>query len=140
MFWFKNKEENEKLKYIVDEMDRAIDFLKEKAEYRKNAIAGYCVRHLSARLEEISKEMIANMTNAKVIHSKPYRIEDIFGNIEFDDLFTLKGHANDNPFTEYLSDNKLTMAIDEKHEYVMFAYGRHAFFHSHWLEFAGYDY
>lgn len=139
MLWFKKKQEDEKLKYIVDEMDRAIDFLKEKAKYRKNAIAGYCVRHLSAKLEEISKEMIKNMTNTTV-YSKPYHIEDIFGNIEFDDLFSLKGNANDNAFSKYLFDNKLTMAIDAKHEYVMFAYGRHAWFHSHWLEFAGYDY
>ena len=141
MTWFKRKSPKEEEKiFIIEKMDRAIKVLEERAEYRKNAMAGYCIRHLSARLEEISNDIIANMTTTRTIHSKPYRIEDIFGNIEFDDLFSLKGNANDNSFSEYLAENKLTMAIDERHEYVMFAYGRHACFHSHWLEFAGYDY
>lgn len=140
MAWFKQKSPKEKT-FIIDKMERAIKVLEDSAEYRRNAMAGYCIRHLSTRLEEISNDMIANMTNTKnSIYSKPYRIEDIFGNIEFDDLFSLRGSANDNPFAKYLSENKLTMAIDEKHEYVQFAYGNYAWFNSRWLRLAGYKY
>lgn len=138
--WFKKKAEPTELKYIVAEMDRAIETLKNREEYRKNAIIQRSIRRLSGRLEEISKEMMENMVSPQSIHSQPYAIEDLFGEMSIDDLFILRGNANDNAFSKYLYDNKLTMAVDNKCKYVMFAYGRHAWFDSCWGELAGYDY
>ena len=134
------KRKTNQLVYITDEIEQAIENFKNREKFKKNAFAGYCIRHLSSNMEKIRDSMISKMNDPRYIHSDVYLIKEIFGDIKFDDLFSLKGDANDNPFAEYLSKNKLTMAINEKHEFVMFAYGCHAYFHSCWLKFAGYDY
>lgn len=141
MGWFKRKPKVDlEQKCIIEKMEKAIRFLEDKATYRKNALAGCCIRRLSARLDEITDNMIEEMTTPRCIHSKVYRFDDIFCAVPFDDFFELRGNANDNAFAKFLADNKLTMAIDERHEAVKFAYGRHTWFESGWLEFAGYDY
>lgn len=135
------KEEKE-VKNITEKMDQAIKFLEERTEYRRNAIRARAIRQLESRMDEITDYMIANMKTPLRIHSQEFEIFDIFG-VEEDGvepiMNILKG-KDENIFGKFLCDNKLTMALNEKHKKVKFAYGRHSSFESGWFEWAGYDY
>lgn len=145
MGWFKKpiipEFQEKEIKNITDKMDKAIKYLENKTEYRRNAIRARCVRYLESRLDEITDYMIANMKTPMRVHSQEFDIVDIFG-IEDDGvgpiINILKG-KEENLFGKFLCDNKLTMALDDKHKKVKFAYGRHSSFESGWFEWAGYD-
>ena len=143
MGWFKKKPsiEEEEVKNITEKMEQAIKFLEEKIEYRRNAIRARAIRQLKSRMDEITDYMIANMKTPMRIHSQEFDIFDIFG-VEEDGIEPiiniLKG-KDENIFGKFLCDNKLTMAIDDKHKKVKFAYGCHSSFESGWFEWAGYD-
>ena len=141
MGWFKKKEK-EQIKYITKKMDRAIETLQNKAEYKRNAILERGIRYLSSHLEEISKEMIDNATalNYKYPCSNPHLIQDIFGlEPHSNEFLMLRSKIHENIFVQYLIDNKITMAVNEE-GYVKFAYGRHVYFGNGWHKFAGYAY
>ena len=144
MGWFKKKPtfEEQEVKNITEKMDQAIKFLEEKTEYRRNAVRARAIRQLESRMDEITDYMIANMKTPMRIHSQEFDIFDIFG-VEEDGIEPimniLKG-KDENIFGKFLCDNKLTMALDDKHKKVKFAYGRHSLFESGWFEWAGYDY
>ena len=131
-------------KNITETMDKAIEELKLQSEARKNAIRARAVRYLEARLDEITEYMLENMgTDSMRIHSRAYDISEVlgikdepFGNPM---MTALKG-KDDNIFSKFLYDNKLTMATNDKCTKVKFAYGRHSMFESGWIEWAGYDY
>ena len=131
-------------KNITETMDKAIEELKLQSEARKNAIRARAVRYLEARLDEITEYMLENMgTDSMRIHSRVYDISEVlgikdepFGNPM---MTALKG-KDDNIFSKFLYDNKLTMATNDKCTKVKFAYGRHSMFESGWIEWAGYDY
>lgn len=131
-------------KNIVKEMDKAIEELKLQSEARKNAIRARAVRHLEAHFDEITGYMLENMSEDSMrIHSRVYNVSEVLG-IE-DEPFgnpmmtALRGKDN-NIFSKFLYDNKLTMATNEDCTKVKFAYGRHSMFESGWIEWAGYDY
>lgn len=134
--------EEEEVKNITEKMDQAIKFLEERTEYRRNAIRARAIRQLESRMDEITDYMIANMKTPLRIHSQEFEIFDIFG-VEEDGIEPimniLKG-KDENIFGKFLCDNKLTMALNDKHKKVKFAYGRHSSFESGWFEWAGYDY
>lgn len=144
MGWFKKKPtlEEQEVKNITEKMEQAIKFLEERTEYRRNAVRARAIRQLESRMDEITNYMIANMKTPMRIHSQEFDIFDIFG-IEEDGIEPimniLKG-KDENIFGKFLCDNKLTMALDDKHKKVKFAYGRHSMFESGWFEWAGYDY
>lgn len=131
-------------KDITKRMDEAIEELKLQTEARKNAIRARAVRHLEARLDEITEYMLENMgADSMRIHSKAYDISEVLG-IEDepfgDPMMTALRGKNDNIFSKFLYDNKLTMATNDKCTKVKFAYGRHSMFESGWIEWAGYDF
>lgn len=132
-------------KNITETMDKAIEELKLQSEARKNAIRARAVRHLEARLDEITKYMLENMSGDSMrIHSKVYDISEVLGiekkTFENSDLMALRG-GNDNLFGKFLYSNKLTMAINKNYTKVMFAYGRYSMFEeSIWNKWAGYNY
>ena len=130
-------------KNIVEKMDKAIEHLRLQEEGRKNAIRARAVRHLEAYLDEIVDYMIEDMDNDITIHSKSYSVFEVLGidEVSFDnhDIMALKGEE-DNIFSKFLYDNKLTMAVNDNYTRVMFAYGRHSMFGSGWNEWAGYNY
>ena len=131
-------------KNITETMDKAIEELKLQSEARKNAIRARAVRRLEARLDEITEYMLENMgTDSMRIHSRAYDISEVlgikdepFGN----PMMTALRGRDDNIFSKFLYDNKLTMATNDKCTKVKFAYGRHSMFESGWIEWAGYDY
>ena len=132
-------------KNITEQMDKAIEELKVQSEARKNAIRARAVRHLEAHLDEITEHMLENRVGDSMrFHSKIYNVSEVLG-IEEDEPFgnsmmtALRG-KDDNIFSKFLYDNKLTMATNDKYTKVMFAYGRHSMFESGWIEWAGYDY
>ena len=130
-------------KNITETMDKAIEELKLQSEARQNAIRARAVRYLEARLDEITEYMLENMGDDSMrIHSRAYDISEVlgikdepFGNPM---MTALKG-KDDNIFSKFLYDNKLTMATNDKCTKVKFAYGRHSMFESGWIEWAGYD-
>ena len=131
-------------KNIVEKMDKAIEELKVQSEARKNAIRGRAVRHLEARLDEITESMLENMgADSMRVHSQVYDISEVLG-IEDEPfgnpMMTALRGKDDNIFSKFLYDNKLTMATNDKCTKVKFAYGRHSMFESGWCEWAGYDY
>ena len=131
-------------KNITETMDKAIEELKLQSEARKNAIRARAVRYLEARLDEITEYMLENMgTDSMRIHSRVYDISEVlgikdepFGN----PMMTALRGRDDNIFSKFLYNNKLTMATNNKCTKVKFAYGRHSMFESGWIEWAGYDY
>ena len=131
-------------KNITETMDKAIEELKLQSEARKNAIRARAVRHLEAHLDEITEYMLENMdADSMRVHSRVYDISEVlgikdepFGN----PMMTALRGKNDNIFSKFLYDNKLTMATNDKCTKVKFAYGRHSMFESGWIEWAGYDY
>ena len=131
-------------KNITETMDKAIEELKLQSEARKNAIRARAVRYLEARLDEITEYMLENMgTDSMRIHSRVYDISEVlgikdepFGN----PMMTALRGKDDNIFSKFLYNNKLTMATNDKCTKVKFAYGRHSMFVSGWIEWAGYDY
>ena len=131
-------------KNITETMDKAIEELKLRSEARKNAIRARAVRYLEARLDEITEYMLENMgTDSMRIHSRVYDISEVlgikdepFGN----PMMTALRGKDDNIFSKFLYNNKLTMATNDKCTKVKFAYGRHSMFESGWIEWAGYDY
>ena len=131
-------------KNITETMDKAIEELKLQSEARKNAIRARAVRYLEARLDEITEYMLENMgTDSMRIHSRVYDISEVlgikdepFGN----PMMTALRGKDDNIFSKFLYNNKLTMATNDKCTKVKFAYGRHSMFESGWIEWAGYDY
>ena len=131
-------------KNITETMDKAIEELKLQSEASKNAIRARAVRHLEARLDEITEYMLENMgTDSMRIHSRAYDISEVlgikdepFGN----PMMTALRGRDDNIFSKFLYNNKLTMATNDKCTKVKFAYGRHSMFESGWIEWAGYDY
>ena len=130
-------------KNIVEKMDKAIEELKVQSEARKNAIRGRAVRHLEARLDEITESMLENMgADSMRVHSQVYDISEVLG-IEDEPfgnpMMTALRGKDDNIFSKFLYDNKLTMATNDKCTKVKFAYGRHSMFESGWCEWAGYD-
>ena len=131
-------------KDITEKMDKAIEKLKLQSEARKNAIRARAVRHLEVRLDEITEYMLENMGDDSMrIHSQAYDISEVLG-IEDEPfgnpMMTALRGKNDNIFSKFLYDNKLTMATNDKCTKVKFAYGRHSMFESGWIEWAGYDY
>ena len=128
-------------KNITETMDKAIKFLEEKSEYRKNAIRSRAIRQVESRMDEIINYMIANMKTPTKIHSQEFNISDIFG-VKDDGIGPiidiLKGRE-ENIFGKFLCNNKLTMALDCGHKKVKFAYGSPSSFEYEWLEWAGYD-
>lgn len=131
-------------KNITETMDKAIEKLKLQSEARKNAIRARAVRYLEARLDEITEYMLENMgTDSMRIHSRAYDISEVlgikdepFGN----PMMTALRGKDDNIFSKFLYNNKLTMATNDKCTKVKFAYGNHPMFESGWIEWAGYDY
>ena len=131
-------------KNITETMDKAIEELKLQSEARKNAIRARAVRHLEARLDEITEYMLENMGGDSMrVHSRVYDISEVLG-IEDEPfgnpMMTALRGKDDNIFSKFLYDNKLTMATNDKCTKVKFAYGRHSMFESGWIEWAGYDY
>ena len=131
-------------KDITERMDKAIEELKIQAEARRNAIRARAVRHLEAHLDEITEYMLENMNGDSMrIHSKVYNVSEVLGikDEPFGEpmLTALRG-KDDNVFSKFLYDNKLTMGINNDATKIIFAYGRHAMFESGWSEWAGYDY
>ena len=130
-------------KNITETMDKAIEELKLQSEARKNAIRARAVRYLEARLDEITEYMLENMgTDSMRIHSRAYDISEVlgikdepFGN----PMMTALRGRDDNIFSKFLYNNKLTMATNDKCTKVKFAYGRHSMFESGWIDWAGYD-
>ena len=130
-------------KNITERMDKAIEELKLQSEARKNAIRARAVRHLEAHLDEITEYMLENMgSDSMRIHSRAYDISEVLG-IEDEPfgnpMMTALRGKDDNIFSKFLYDNKLTMATNDKCTKVKFAYGRHSMFESGWSEWAGYD-
>lgn len=130
-------------KDITEKMDKAIEELKLQSEARKNAIRARAVRHLEAHLDEITEYMLENMgADSMRVHSKVYDVSEVLG-IEDEPfgnpMMTALRGKNDNIFSKFLYDNKLTMATNDKCTKVKFAYGRHSMFESGWCEWAGYD-
>lgn len=131
-------------KNITETMDKAIEELKLRSEARKNAIRARAVRYLEARLDEITEYMLENMgADSMRVHSRVYDISEVlgikdepFGN----PMMTALRGKDDNIFSKFLYNNKLTMATNDKCTKVKFAYGRHSMFESGWIEWAGYDY
>lgn len=131
-------------KNITETMDKAIEELKLQSEARKNAIRARAVRYLEARLDEITEHMLENMgADSMRVHSRVYDISEVlgikdepFGN----PMMTALRGKDDNIFSKFLYNNKLTMATNDKCTKVKFAYGRHSMFESGWIEWAGYDY
>lgn len=131
-------------KNITETMDKAIEQLKLQSEARKNAIRARAVRYLEARLDEITEYMLENMGDDSMrVHSRVYDISEVlgikdepFGN----PMMTALRGRDDNIFSKFLYNNKLTMATNDKCTKVKFAYGRHSMFESGWIEWAGYDY
>ena len=131
-------------KNITETMDKAIEELKLQSEARKNAIRARAVRYLEARLDEITEYMLENMgADSMRVHSRVYDISEVlgikdepFGN----PMMTALRGRDDNIFSKFLYNNKLTMATNDKCTKVKFAYGRHSMFESGWIEWAGYDY
>ena len=131
-------------KNITEKMDKAIEDLKLQAEARKNAIRARAVRHLEAHLDEITEYMLENMSeDSRRVHSRIYDISEVLG-IEDESfgnpMMTALRGKDDNIFSKFLYNNKLTMATNDKCTKVKFAYGRHSMFESGWIEWAGYDY
>ena len=142
MDWFKRKSsEEEKVKNITEKMDQAIRFFEERSEYRKNAIRSRAIRQVESRMDEITNYMITNMKTPTKIHSQEFNISDIFG-VKDDGIGPiidiLKGRE-DNIFSKFLCDNKLTMALSSDYKKVKFAYGSPSSFEYEWFEWAGYD-
>lgn len=133
-------------KDITERMDEAIETLKQQEEYRKNAIRSRAIRHLESRLDEITDYMLKNMESGKYsmrVHSAVYSVSDVLGieNEPFGNhMMTALRGRDDNIFSKFLYNNKLTMATNEDCTKVKFAYGRHSMFESGWIEWAGYDY
>ena len=130
-------------KNITETMDKAIEELKLQSEARKNAIRARAVRHLEARLDEITEYMLENMgTDSMRIHSRAYDISEVLGikDEPFGPMMTALRGRDDNIFSKFLYNNKLTMATNDKCTKVKFAYGRHSMFEPGWIEWAGYDY
>ena len=131
-------------KNIVEKMDKAIEELKVQSEAHKNAIRARAVRHLEAHLDEITKDMLENMSEDSLrVHSKVYDVSEVLGIKDEpfgDPMVTALRGKNDNIFSKFLYDNKLTMATNDKCTKIKFAYGRHSMFESSWIEWAGYDY
>ena len=104
-------------KNITETMDKAIEELKLRSEARKNAIRARAVRYLEARLDEITEYMLENMgTDSMRIHSRAYDISEVlgikdepFGN----PMMTALRGRDDNIFSKFLYNNKLTMATNE---------------------------
>lgn len=130
-------------KNITETIDKAIEELKLQSEARKNAIRARAVRYLEARLDEITEYMLENISaDSMRVHSRVYDISEVlgikdepFGN----PMMTALRGKDDNIFSKFLYDNKLTMATNDKCTKVKFAYGRHSMFESGWIEWAGYD-
>ena len=131
-------------KNITETMDKAIEELKLQSEARKNAIRARAVRYLEARLDEITEYMLENMgADSMRIHSKVYNVSEILGVKEEpfgEPMMTALRGKDDNIFSQFLYNNKLTMGINNDATKVKFAYGRHSMFESGWSEWAGYDY
>ena len=130
-------------KDITETMDKAIEKLKLQEEARKNAIRTRAVRHLEAHLDEITEYMLGNMSGDSMrVHSRVYDISEVLG-IEDEPfgnpMMTALRGRDDNSFSKFLYDNKLTMATNDNCTKVKFAYGRHSMFESGWIEWAGYD-
>ena len=148
MNWFKKKPslEEQEFKNITEKMDQAIRLLEKRSEYRNNAIRSRAIRQVKSRMDEITNYMIANMKTSTKIHTQVFDISDIFGVKEFDTekndteiiINALKG-KDENIFGKFLCDNKLTMALDDKHKKVKFAYGSVPSFEFGWFRWAGYD-
>ena len=121
-------------KNITETMDKAIEELKLQSEARKNAIRARAVRYLEARLDEITEYMLENMgADSMRVHSRVYDISEVlgikdepFGN----PMMTALRGKDDNIFSKFLYNNKLTMATNDKCTKVKFAYGRHSMFES----------
>ena len=130
-------------KDITEKMDKAIEDLRMQEEAQKNDVRARAVRHLEAHLDEITDHMIDNMGSSMRIHSRVYNISEVLGIEENDfdkrDIMALRG-KDDNLFSKFLYNNKLTMATNDKYTKVKFAYGRHSMFESGWIEWAGYDF
>lgn len=131
-------------KNITETMDKAIEELKLQSEARKNAIRARAIRYLEARLDEITEYMLENMgADSMRVHSRVYDISEVLG-IEDEPfgnpMMTALRGKDDNIFSKFLYNNKLTMATNDKCTKVKFAYGRHSMFESGWIEWAGYDY
>jgi hypothetical protein len=131
-------------KDITEKMDKAIEELKLQSEARKNAIRARAVRYLEAHLDEITEHMLENMSGDSMrIHSKVYNASEILGVKEEpfgESMMTALRGKDDNIFSKFLYNNKLTMGINNDATKVKFAYGRHSMFESGWSEWAGYDY
>ena len=131
-------------KNITETMDKAIEKLKLQSEARKNAIRTRAVRYLEAHLDEITEYMLENMgADSMRIHSKVYDASEILGIKDEpfgESMMTVLRGKDDNIFSKFLYNNKLTMGINNDATKVMFAYGRHSMFESGWSEWAGYDY
>jgi hypothetical protein len=131
-------------KDITEKMDKAIEELKLQSEARKNAIRARAVRYLEAHLDEITEHMLENMSGDSMrIHSKVYNVSEILGVKEEpfgESMMTALRGKDDNIFSKFLYNNKLTMGINNDATKVKFAYGRHSMFESGWSEWAGYDY
>lgn len=130
-------------KNITETMDKAIEELKLQSEARKNAIRARAVRHLEARLDEITEYMLENMgADSMRVHSRVYDISEVLG-IEDEPfgnpMMTALRGKDDNIFSKFLYNNKLTMATNDDCTKVIFAYGKHSMFGSGWSEWAGYD-
>jgi hypothetical protein len=130
-------------KDITEKMDKAIEELKLQSEARKNAIRARAVRYLEAHLDEITEHMLENMSGDSMrIHSKVYNVSEILGVKEEpfgESMMTALRGKDDNIFSKFLYNNKLTMGINNDATKVMFAYGKHSMFESGWSEWAGYD-
>lgn len=131
-------------KDITKKMDKAIEELKLQSEARKNAIRARAVRHLEAHLDEIAEHMLENRVGDSMrFYSKIYNVSEVLG-IEDEPfgnpMMTALRGKNDNIFSKFLYDNKLTMATNDKCTKVIFAYDKYSLFGSGWNRWAGYDY
>ena len=131
-------------KNITEKMDKAIETLKQREEYRKNAIRSRAIRHLESRLDEITDYMLKHMDPENYsmrVHSKVYSVSEVLGieNEPFGNPMMRALRGKDNIFGQFLCKNKLTMATNEDCTKVKFAYGNHAMFESGWIDWAGYD-
>lgn len=130
-------------KDITERMDKAIEELKLQSEARKNAIRARAVRYLEAHLDEITEHMLENMSGDSMrVHSKVYDASEILGVKDEpfgESMMTALRGKDDNIFSKFLYNNKLTMGINNDATKVIFAYGRHSMFESGWSEWAGYD-
>lgn len=132
-------------KNITKKMDEAIEALKQREEYRNNAIRSRAIRYLESRLDEITDYMLNHMepeNYSMKVHSKVYSVSEVLG-IEdepFGNPMMRALRGRNNIFGQFLCKNKLTMATNSDCTKVKFAYGNHSMFQRGWTEWAGYNY